>query len=157
LRTPTTSASAWSCLSLVVLLAGCPGNGETADPIFPDGWTGWTEVRDCRKSPEHDLVYIRILADPTAAATYLDRGGPFPEGSTVLKAEYADAACEDLEGFTAMRKGPPGSAPASGDWTWQRTDPERRVLEDGALEGCIACHAHCGVPPDGHDWTCAVP
>lgn len=127
-------------------------------PVFPaDYAASYREVRGCRRSGDHDLNYVRILADPAAHAPYAERAVPFPERSVVLKVEYSDPACTDVTGFTAMRKESAGYAPSGGDWFWQKVGADRRVLESGQLVRCSGCHQACGQPPDGYDWTCAVP
>lgn len=160
--TRTTIAFAWSASSLF-LLTGCPDD-EPPEPepvvpaLFAESWaTDYVEVRDCRRSGDHDLNYIRVLADATALATYQDRDQPFPEASVVLKPEYADEACTDLVGFTVMKKGAPGSAPDAGDWAFQKVGADLVVDAQADLGRCTSCHLSCGVAPDGHDWTCAVP
>jgi len=131
-------------------LTGCPAP-ETA-PVFPaDYASSYVEVRDCRRSPEHELAYIRVLASPDAAAIYTSRSGAFPEGSVVLKEEHADPACSDRIGWTAMRR--------EGDaWRWQEVAPDRVVIEDGAIARCAGCHARCtGGAAGGYEETCAEP
>ena len=54
-----------------------------------------------------------------------------------------------------MEKLEEGENPDGHDWWWQKLDPEKRVLEDGAPIGCIDCHEHHCEPPDGFDLTCA--
>lgn len=125
--------------------------------LVPADWAAsTTEVRNCRRSGDHDLNYIRVLADDAALAPYNARNAPFPDRSVIIKAEYADDACSDLAGFTAMRK-EAGFAPGGGDWHWQRLDKDRKVVDDGTPDRCTRCHAACGVPPEGYDFTCTVP
>lgn len=114
-------------------------------------------MRDCRKSGDHDLYHVRVLASPEAAGPYTLRNEPFPVGAILLKEEYIDDQCSDLDRFTAMKREPNGYAPGAGDWHWQRVNKDGSVELDGKLPSCSGCHQGCGVPPDGHDWTCAVP
>lgn len=149
---------------VVLAIAGCPGDDGGGDagvePFFPEDYeTSYVEVRDCRGSGDHDLNNIRILVDPAARLSYEDRQDPFPEGAVVLKEEYdfGDIACEgDIKQWTVMRKLAPDSSPATLDWAWQQVDIDRRIVGED-LPRCISCHQGCGIPPDGHDWTCAVP
>lgn len=131
--------------------------GERA-PIFPaDYAASYQEVRGCRKSADHDLHHVRVLASPEALSTYLQRDQPFPVGAVIVEQEYVDDQCSDLERFTAMKREASGYAPDAGDWHWQRLAKDRSVELDGKLPTCGGCHASCGVAPDGHDGTCAVP
>ena len=60
------------------LLVAC-GTDDEVPVLFPaDYLASYTEVRDCRKSADHDLHNIRILADPVALASYQNRDAPFP-------------------------------------------------------------------------------
>jgi hypothetical protein len=132
---------------------------KAPEPVFPaDFQSTYQEVRDCRRSGDHDLNYIRVLTAPEATDAYQYREVPFPVGAVVLKAEYADEGCSDLTGFTAMRKEPVGSAPAAGDWLWQRVSAKREVREEGAPTRCVSCHRPCQTSSaGGYDWTCAEP
>jgi hypothetical protein len=102
------------------------------------------------------LFYVRVLASPEAANAYANRDAPFPDGSVLVKEEHVDDACTDLARFAAMKR-ELGYAPEAGDWHWQRLSPDRTVEQDGKLATCSGCHQSCGVPPDGHDGTCAAP
>lgn len=134
------------------LALGCPG----AEPVFPaDVEESFTEVRDCRTSIEHELHHIRVFVDEVAHDPYEQRDVLFPPGATVVKIEYEDDGCTELIGYTAMRKLAEGEGEDALGWHWQETDPDRVVLEDGALERCIRCHRACD--DEGHDSTCAEP
>ncbi|MBX3271545.1 MAG: cytochrome P460 family protein [Sandaracinaceae bacterium] len=146
-------------LALAAALSGCPGEppGPAIDPLFPvDYASTWTEVRDCRLSVEHTLVHVRVWANPVALGAYERRDAPFPDGSILLKEEFTDSGCTERSGWTVMAR-EAGFAPTLGDWHWQDVLPDRRVVSDGTVSTCFQCHEDCGVAPDGHDWTCAVP
>ena len=139
--------------AITLMLAGCPPpapSGDAGVPFFPaDYATSFNEVRNCRRSPDHDLSYVRVLASPEAESTYTTRVGEFAEGAVLVKPEYADDLCRDLVGITTMRF-------TAGSWEFQETDVMGRVISTDTLR-CIGCHAGCGVPPDGYMGTCAVP
>jgi hypothetical protein len=157
-----TTVFAWFGSSAALAL-GCSDDaenppGEVEQPLFAESWaTDYTEVRDCRKSGDHDLNYIRVVASDVALATYQNRDQPFPVESILLKPEYADDGCTDLVGYTVMKKGEAGSSEATGDWVFQRVGSDGLVDTKADLQRCTGCHTSCGVAPDGHDWTCAVP
>lgn len=135
-------------------LLGCPPPPtpvtDAGPPVFPSDWaTRYSEVRDCRRSPDHDLAYIRVLASPDAETIYTTRSGEFPDGAVLVKPEYADDLCTDLLGITAMRR-------TAGSWEFQETSALGRVVSTDTLR-CIGCHASCGLPPDGYMGTCALP
>jgi hypothetical protein len=141
---------------LAAVAAGAACDDE-AVPSFPaDYAASFVEVRDCRSSGDHELHRIRVLADPAALAIYTSRAARFPEGALVLKEEY-DFADRDCSGpiveWTVMRRRAGGER---GGWAWQRVSAGRQVESEDDPR-CIGCHAQCGVAPDGHDGTCAVP
>jgi hypothetical protein len=143
------------------LLAACSEEPvvETPSAAFPENYAEtYAVVRDCRKSGDHDLSYVRILADPAALGAYRDRTTPFPDGAVVLKEEYefSDATCSSaVSSWTVMIK-----ADAEADqlgWNWQRVDGQRRVTELNAGR-CQNCHLDCtGGSGVGYDYTCAEP
>lgn len=156
--------TAFVCAPLCAWLASCgPADtpsgvdaGSALSPFFSiDVEETFTEVRDCRQSIDHDLTFIRVFADAAALAPYASREEPFPAGALVVKVEYADDACADRSGFTAMQKRATGEDADAGDWRWQRATGDGEVTESGAPARCIACHRACGQPPGGYDWTCA--
>lgn len=139
-----------------LLATGCPEPPEPVDPIFPEDYRGfYTMVRDCRRSIEHDLVFVQVWADPTSVDAYVTREGSFPDGSLIVKEEFRDEACSDMVGWAVMRR-EVGYAPEAGDWHWQEVADDRTVVLDGHLVDCFLCHEDCGRPPEGFDWTCAV-
>lgn len=139
-------------------LAACGGDDGPASLLPTSYETSFTEVRDCRRSGDHDFEYIRILADASAASVYLAREGQIPEGAMLIKEQY-DASDQECAGeivqWTLAKRLPIGSSPATLDYEWQRVLADGRV--DADSEGCVNCHSDCGVPPDGFDGTCALP
>lgn len=160
------STSAIPCARAFILLLSIASGGCEDAPSSPDSDSDaitvelistWAEMRDCRHSHEHELRFIRVLANPEAELPYaeLSPATPYPVGSRLIKLEYDDDACSDLLGYTLLEKLEPGALPEAGDWNWVELDTELRVMEQGALPGCINCHAvHCH-PPFGFDLTCA--
>ena len=150
----------------LALLSACPSDdtqeeGEGGvEPDFPADYAGsYVEVRNCRGSGDHDLNNIRILASPSALEPYQNRAAPFPVDAVVLKEEYdfGDLTCEGpIKQWTVMRRLPDDSSPDTLDWAWQRVDLDRNVVDQDASR-CIGCHTACGMPPDGYEWTCALP
>lgn len=142
--------------ALALLLVGACSAVGAGDPALPEDYaTTFTEVRDCRRSADHDLRHIRILVDADALAPYTDRLAPFPPGSVVVKEEYdfADDACAgDLLEWTVMLR---RTDATNLGWIWQRLDADRKVLTEDQ-DRCIGCHSLCN-PPDGYEFTCALP
>ena len=132
--------------------------------MFPaDYATTFKEVRPCRAqaSPDHDLHYVRILADPAAFAPYTKRDAAFPVGAVVLKEEYENEGCKDLVLWTAMRQEAAGYDATTGDWHWQEVGKDRAVTADGVVKRCASCHraGNPDAPNDqtGYRFTCSWP
>lgn len=142
-------------LALSLAASGCSDEpGE--EPFFDVGevMESWPEVRNCRLSIDHDLGNVNVFASPGAETAYTGGTYPFPEGTVIVKAEYGDSFCGEVAGYTAMRKLATETAPADGDWAWQRVDARGKVLESGSLPRCVVCHLNC---TNGRDFTCTDP
>ena len=149
---------------VVVLAAGCADDAAAppAPPpaaIFPaDYRSSYTPQRECRKSGDHELDFVRVLTDAAASTPYADRTTPFPEGAVVLKEQY-DLSDTDCTGpviaWTVMVKH--AAATERLGWDWQRVSADRRVLETNGSR-CVGCHTACtGAPEVGYDFTCEEP
>jgi hypothetical protein len=146
---------------LMLSLASVGACGEDAEVYFTEAYVStYTEVRDCRRSGDHNLRFIKVLVEPAALEPYQGRLLPFPEGAVVLKEEYAfdDPTCagEPIQ-WTAMRKRSASSNQLG--WDWQRVDPDFSVVEENK-PSCFGCHEPCtGAPPGsvGYDYTCTDP
>jgi hypothetical protein len=152
-------------VALAPALSGCGGDDNPMppappDPFFPaDFLATYTQVRGCRLGVDHDLHFIQVYINPEAAEAYTDSIYPFAVGTVCVKPEYSmeDQGCgEQPIGYSAMRKGAPGTAPAVGDWEWQFVGPDRRVAEytPAQVEACISCHTDC---TNGRDFMCTDP
>lgn len=158
------------CRTLPALFAGflvsCGGDDAVSplpeDPVFPSDYLQtYTEVRNLRSSNNHDgsnlaTASVRVHCSPDAAAdAYVNGNFPLPEGCILVKTQYSDPAGSVVTGFTVMQKRAPGTAPSSGDWFWQETDKDRKVLQSGQVTACIDCHT--SNPDCTQDFTCALP
>ncbi len=135
-------AAAGLLLGASLLGVGCARTLDVPSMVPSRLDDGFVRVTDCFKSqhPAGDWVQTWISRD---AETAWRAGGPLPVGTTFVKAQFRDARCKDSSRYTAMRKGPAGTAPASGDWIWQLVDRDHGVRQAGQLPGCIGCHKVC--------------
>jgi hypothetical protein len=135
--------------------AGCEEEDEVPASLLPADYpAGFTEVRDCRFSVEHSAVNIRILADGPGAAVFADESYPFPTGALVVKEEYRDMECTELEGFTLMQRRDDDDDEATDGWVWQRLDASGRWVGPQDVRACTTCHRMCTL---GRDGVCADP
>ncbi|HVJ16981.1 MAG TPA: cytochrome P460 family protein [Polyangiaceae bacterium] len=148
--------------AVVVVLAACsasdPPTPEDSPLFSADYAASFVEVRGCRKSADHELEFIRVLADPAALGPYTNRASAFPDGAVVLKEQYdpSDDTCSGtIEQWTVMTKNQRASERLG--WDWQRVDADRRVVEANT-SSCSGCHQGCtGAPSTGYDFTCTDP
>ncbi|MEN9578105.1 MAG: hypothetical protein RJA70_1114 [Pseudomonadota bacterium] len=159
------------CTHLVVLVSlmvgklscSTPSDGESmheGDAVFPINWEqSLVELRDCRRSIDHELEFVRLFASKDAAAPYeecVTRGEcdePFASGSIFLKPQYRDAECRELVRYSAVKREQPAKAPGPAGWRWQEVLASGKVVADGAPSECVGCHAQC----DGsYDLRCAM-
>lgn len=143
-------------VGLLALVACGDDGGES--PVLPADYAdSYLEVRDCRRSGDHDLNYIRVLVEPAAKGTYDDRDQPFAEGTIIVKEEYdfADDECSgDIQQWTLMVKGGADRPAETLGWHWYRYDRDRLLLGEDT-PACFGCHTGC--TDVGHDGTCAEP
>ncbi len=135
----TTLASACILSSLIM---GCE---VEVDPnaFFPQDYqTNMAQVGACRKSSTHSDPHYLFYVTKTSEAAFT-AGMPLPEGTVLLKAQYRDDACEDLNRWTVMKKREAGYDAANFDWEWQNVDTEGKIAEQGKLGYCAACHKVC--------------
>ena len=90
----------------------------------------------------HTDKFILVYVNETGRQALLQQRTPdFPEGSIVVKEKLPDASGRSPELLTVMLKRGKGFNPASGDWEFAVLDgAANRVLEQGKLENCAACH-----------------
>lgn len=148
-------------LGMMMLAIGCPGTADPpveGDVIFPANYRDtFTMVRDCRNSVEHGAT-IRVWVNDLGVAGYLADAGTLPEGTIVVKEEFAGGGCdndEDLQFWSVMRKEPAGFDPGANDWRFQETaSPDRRITLDDKST-CISCHTAEECIP--RDLMCTLP
>lgn len=152
-----------AALAVLVTTSGC-ANGSHAHSSTPavefpaDYADSFTQVRNCRKSGDHELDFVRVLVDPSALGPYTDRATPFPEGAVALKEQYdvSDTTCSGpIVQWTVMQKN--SAATDRLGWDWQRVSTDRVVVEENTAR-CFGCHVACSGPPNvGYDHTCTEP
>lgn len=146
----------------LVISAGCAQvDSPNPEVVLPDDYrTAFVEVRSCRSTLEHasevgagaeSAVVIKVRPEVMAL---FEAGGPFPEGTLIIKEQYRDLQCTALANYTAMRKQASGFDPSGGDWSWYRLDDRSHVTASGKIAACISCHAACGRT---RDRTCVDP
>ena len=147
-------------LGMIVLALGCPGTDPppVADIIFPENYReSFTIVRDCRNSIEH-TSQIRVWINDIGLAGYQANASPLPEGTIVIKEEFAANVCDNddnLEFWSVMRKEPAGFDPGANDWRFQEVSSPNRLITLDNNATCIGCHTDEACIP--RDLMCTLP
>ena len=148
-----------ACGAAAVVLVSCGGDDGPGPPPGPERFfpldfsSTYIEVRDCRPSVDH-FPNVRVYVDPVAATAYVDSVNPLPVGTVCVKPMYSDGGCTTVIRYESMKKGPPGTAPATGDWEWQVVSVDGTVTESGQIPRCVSCHTGC---KSTRDFTCTDP
>ena len=102
---------------------------------------------DCRIPPKernldlHVNYYCEVYSNTKAKDVMESGKGDYPIGSVVIKAKFAGHDAKDAELFTIMRKMETGYDAKHGDWEYAVVNGKgNRVLAQGKIESCIACH-----------------
>lgn len=131
--------------------------GVDAEAVVSEalGYASFVQVNASSEASQHglaDTVNIWVpqaheaafrAIDPADAETPVE---PFPAGTLIVK-EHLDAEAAPV-GMTIMFKGPEGYDPEHGDWWWGNANIDGTIVDQGAVDYCIACHT-----PRAHaDW-----
>ena len=117
---------------------GCPTGTSGWDPDYATGGAFFTNMTaPFDGTSPHGTVWIYYSTDLQAD---IDGGGTFTasEGATSIKEVYASGS---ISGYVTMTKQAAGYDADNGDWHYERRDASGAVLEEGAIQGCIGCHA----------------
>ncbi|MGQ9850578.1 MAG: cytochrome P460 family protein [Aggregatilineaceae bacterium] len=116
-------------------------------------WKSWTADRWndyggylVGGSPHGATIRIFVNDVALAAVEAEDFDGVLPYGSIIVKENYMGTPEEpgDVAALTVMYK-LEGFNPAGGDWFWLKTPGDGSAIDaEGAVEGCISCHAQEG-------------
>ncbi len=126
------------------LLAAAALASSCREPLFPDDFeTTYVAASGCLSSNDH-RARVRVFVSPEAADAYCNFEAPLPEGTVIVKVEHdpSDSDCSGaVTGYTVM--GREAGASDETDWVWQDLSARGRVVSEGALAGCVRCHAQC--------------
>ncbi len=154
MRTQNTAAPTadWALPGLalcVTLFAGCAADWDP-DVVFPPDFAGsYQKLHGCSPSAHPAAKYVVTWLSPDgkdamASFVALPVGATeiiaWPVGMVLVKAQYDDAGCKDLKAYTAMKRLPPGTASAAGDWRWQHLSGEGECYNCDGGTGCSGCH-----------------
>jgi len=137
--------------TLVDQAAGSMAAAEEAQPsemtasILADiaGYRSWPRFKENRwpkKSAGHQGMYVLAHYNPKVGQAMAAGTKPLPEGSIIVKDNFADSGGQDLRSTTVMAK-------VKGHWYFVRVRPNQAVAvsngvpqEGFGLLGCVNCH-----------------
>jgi len=138
---------------LTLSLGACAGEEEEEDlsrdlydmAIAGDAYKGWATFPGAAAalypSGQHNGDYVRSYMNDVAAAALTGFSGEFPDGSILVKEQYADEAGATLNGHTVMWKRA-GYDGEHGDWYWVAyTGTGATTKHNGMAPYCYDCHA----------------
>lgn len=142
-------------IALLVGVTACgssePSEVAADELLLPaDFPTGFEMVNSCEAMGEHGVRTVNIYVNDLAVESFRAGASPLPDGSVIVKEEFADSACTERQGWALMRREASGvdTEPSVADWRWQRLDARRGATGDDLQ--CKACHTACA----SDDYVC---
>jgi len=100
-------------------------------------------------SGQHNGDFVRSYMNDVAVAAITDFKGAFPDGTILVKEQYADEGGKTPTGHTVMWKRD-GYDPEHGDWYWIAFNAKGETTShDGMAPYCFDCHAAA----KANDWV----
>lgn len=82
-------------------------------------------------------AFLTTYVSSDVLAALQDKVGTLPDGAIIVKENYSPE--KELAAVTVMYR-QAGYNPAAGDWYWLKYAPDKTVLAEGKVDGCINCH-----------------
>lgn len=82
-------------------------------------------------------AYLTTYVSPTVLAALQNKKDQLPDGSIIVKENYSPE--KELAAVTVMYRRT-GYNPEGGDWYWLKYAPDKTILAEGKVDGCINCH-----------------
>jgi hypothetical protein len=103
-----------------------------------ENWAYWPGHEGLRAGQSPHGKFHEVYINNTLRERLPIESDRAPHGTIIVKENF-DAA-RNPEGLVAMVK-VDGYNPQAGDWFWVAYDTTGAVLREGAIAGCISCHA----------------
>lgn len=118
------------------------------DQAYEENWALWPGKGEKYEGNEPHGMLLTTYVNEIALDALQDGATTLPEGAIVVKENYMPDST--FVAITTMYK-VDGFNPDANDWFWLKNDPEGVIEVEGAVDGCIGCHAGA----TGHDylWT----
>jgi hypothetical protein len=137
-------------LAVALFLPACAGDeSDQARDIYDmaiagDAYKSWSQFPgaspDLIKSGTHNGDFVRSYMNPVAVEAIENFTGEFPDGTILVKEQYADAEGKTLNGHTVMFK-LDGYDADHGDWYWVAFNGKGETTQhNGQASYCYDCH-----------------
>ncbi len=95
-------------------------------------------------------AYLTTYVSPAVLAALQSKSGKLPDGAIIVKENFSPE--KELAAVTVMYRRT-GYNPEEGDWFWLKFAPDKTVLAEGRVDGCINCHRAV----QNNDWVFTGP
>lgn len=95
-------------------------------------------------------AYLTTYVSPAVLAALQSKSGKLPDGAVIVKENYSPQ--KELAAVTVMYRSS-GYNPEAGDWFWLKYAPDKTILAEGKVDGCIQCHRAV----QNNDWVFTGP
>lgn len=95
-------------------------------------------------------AYLTSYVSPAVLAAIQSKMGQLPDGAIIVKENYSPE--KELAAVTVMYRRTSYN-PEGGDWFWLKYAPDKTILAEGKVEGCISCHRTV----QNNDWVFTGP
>lgn len=136
---------------ITFLLSACSSWDEEIS--FPENYSdSYIKLHECKSSAHPAANYVITWFSPDGSDAWNtmmegmmggSEGVVLPEGVVLVKAQYEDATCSTLSGYTAMEKLAPNTQSELGDFRWQFIDADGACKDCNAGTNCSGCHMPC--------------
>ena len=107
----------------------------TSHMPYKKGFTVFPGTTEMHEGTEPHGSFITVYVNDTALKSV--KKNKYSNNSIILKESYNSE--KKLAAIAVMYK-VKGYNPEGGDWFWVKYDPDFKVLKEGRVKGCLACH-----------------
>jgi hypothetical protein len=102
------------------------------------GWAIWPGFATMQKGQSPHGAWIKYYVNGIAMKAARAGQDSMPYGAILVKENYAKDK-KTLESLTPMYR-VKGYNPDAGDWFWAKFSPDGKIIAEGKIKSCIACH-----------------
>lgn len=140
-----TMSSLFTCLTISLTAVACDGSWDDEVAAPENFRSTYQQIHVCRGSQHPKAKFVITWLSPEGSSTWDalsngDTSADFPVGTVAVKAQYSDASCSSLTGYTLMEKTSTAEDAPKGGWRWQFTNEFGECSDCDAGAGCTDCH-----------------